>query len=65
MIKFTEKEFKNPEIDGVDPNDFPDFSDAFFVGGTVRGMDLSEAELEWATENFRELLNDLAHESLF
>ena len=65
MINFTEKEFTEPEIDGVDKRDYPDFCDAFFSYGLVNGREATEEELEYATMEFGSLLNNMAHESLF
>ena len=34
------------EIDGINMGDYPDFCDAFLVGESYKGRELSEYELE-------------------
>ena len=46
------------EVDGVDPRDYPDFSDAYFSNGCYEdGTPLTDEELE--------ILNDLASDVLW
>jgi hypothetical protein len=52
------------ELDDVYKDDYPDFSDAYVVNATFVGTELSADELSELTENYPELINDLAHESL-
>ena len=52
-------------IGGVDPSDYPDFSDAFFESGeTAEGRESTEAELEHLTDKYPEALSEMAFESL-
>lgn len=43
--RFMLKELDDIEIDGIDPSDYPDFSDAFLSHATYRGRTLSDDEL--------------------
>ena len=55
------------EVDGVDPKDYPDFCDAFFSFGvllTGDGRELTEDELIQLGEDYPEILNEMAYESL-
>lgn len=53
------------EIDGVDMDDYPDFSDAYIAYAEFEdGTPLSEDELMRLEEENYGLVNDLAHESL-
>jgi hypothetical protein len=50
------------EMDGVDPHDYPDFSDAYIVGAQfVDGTELTQEELE-LLNNEGELVSNSAHE---
>lgn len=53
-------------VDGVDRKDHPDFSDAHFSDARWKKSRalLTEAELNQLTEEFPDLLNEMAHESL-
>ena len=39
------------EIDGIDMRDYPDFCDAFLVGASYKGRELTEDELEYVQES--------------
>ena len=54
-------------IDGVDMKDHQDFSDAFFNFARWKesGKFLTEEELDQLSEESPELLNTMAHESLY
>ena len=47
------------EVDGIDMRDYPDFSDAYFVGGNF-----ADGELEDLTENELDALRDLYPDEL-
>jgi hypothetical protein len=59
-------EFENLEIDGVDNRDYPDFCDAFFSAGwhIKEDRELTDDELIQIGEDYPELLNEMAYESL-
>lgn len=51
------------DVDGVDPNDRPDFVDAYFVSGNYQdGEDLSDEELDYLTAEYPEIVGDLANQ---
>ena len=55
------------EVEGVDSGDYPDFCDAFFSYGillTGDGRELTEDELIKLGEDYPEVLNEMAYESL-
>ena len=39
------------EIDGINMGDYPDFCDAFLVGASYKGRELTEDELEYVQES--------------
>jgi hypothetical protein len=64
-IKFKGKlvDYGSIEIDDVDPNDYPDFSDAYISAAKyTNGKDLTDTELEQFQDDNYDLVNDLAHE---
>jgi len=51
------------DVDGVDPNDRPDFVDAYFVSGNYEdGEELSDEELDHLTSEYPEIVGDLANQ---
>jgi hypothetical protein len=51
------------EIDGVEADDCPDFSDAYFSAAQFEdGTPLTDEELEQLGQDFGDVLNDMAHE---
>jgi len=65
-VKIDINDTEDLEVDGVDPRDYPDFSDAYFTNGYLKGREepLSEDELEYLTNNYGEELNRAAHDSM-
>jgi len=52
---------KNAEVDGVEGDDYPDFSDAFFSYAEYEdGTPLSDEELEQLGDENGEMINQLA-----
>ena len=52
------------EVEDVDSSDYPDFCDAFFSYGEIDGRELTEDELIQLGEDYPEILNEMAYESL-
>jgi len=51
------------DVDGVDPQDRPDFVDAYFVSGNYQdGDELSDEELDYLTSEYPEIVGDLANQ---
>lgn len=66
-IEFNGKEVdpRSIEIDGVDRRDYPDFTDAYVdYAEYTDGTPLSDRELEAFTDNYGEIVNQIAHDSL-
>jgi len=52
-------------VDGVDSKDYPDFCDAYFYTGFYEdGTELTDNELEELTEEYPEVVNEMAYASL-
>ena len=61
-IKEKEVDVNSLTVEGIDPKDFPDFSDAFFASGKFKdGSELTEDELEELTFNEGESLSQMTH----
>lgn len=52
------------EVEDVDYKDYPDFCDAFFSYGELDDRELTEDELIKLGEDYPEVLNEMAYESL-
>ena len=53
------------EVDGVDPRDYPDFSDAYFSNGCYEdGTPLTDEELERLTELASDVLWEMAFDRM-
>lgn len=53
------------EVDGVDPRDYPDFSDAYFSNGCYEdGTPLTDEELERLNDLAADVLWEMAFERL-
>ena len=61
---FDFKELSDIYIDGVDPNDYPDFCDAFIESGDYGDRELTEKECEWITDTYPDYVQDKALEQL-
>jgi hypothetical protein len=63
MINGKQVDIRSLEVDGVDTEDYPDFSDAYFsVGEYTDGTPMSDQELDWLSDHHRDLLHQMAHE---
>lgn len=59
------RRIKNIEVDGVDRDDYPDFSDAFFSYAEFEdGTVLSDDELEQLGDENPEAMNEMANEAV-
>jgi len=60
------KEVENLGVDGVDTKDYPDGCDAYFCEGwhIKEDRELTEDELISLGEDYPEVLNEMAYESL-
>jgi len=54
----------NIQLDGVDPEDCPDFCDAYIESCDYDGKALTETEIEWLNSNHPEIAQGLAWEHL-
>jgi len=60
------KDVENLGVDGVDTRDYPDFCDAYFSEGwhIAEDRELTEDELIQLGDDYPEIVNELAYESL-
>ena len=65
MINGKEIDMRSLEIDGVDPRDYPDFSDAYISHASFTdGSDLSDEEMDQLNDEHGDLVHELAYDSL-
>jgi hypothetical protein len=56
----------NPEVDGVDRKDYPDFCDAYFSSAEYAdGVKLTDEELDELTDTYTDVLHAMAVETLY
>ena len=55
---------QNLEVDGVCRNDYPRFTDAYFSYAEWKenGDELTDDQLDWLTEDYPEIVNEMAFE---
>jgi len=62
-MQLNGRQVKNAEVDGVEGDDYPDFSDAFFSYAEYEdGTPLSDEELEQLGDENGEMINQLAQD---
>lgn len=62
-MQLNGRQVKNAEVDGVEGDDYPDFSDAFFSYAEFEdGTPLSDEELEQLGDENGEMINQLAQD---
>ena len=66
MKNITIKDVENLCVDNVDTRDYPDFCDAYFCEGwhISEDRELTEDELIQLSDDYPEVLNEMAYESL-
>ena len=65
MINGKEIDMRSLEIDGVNPRDYPDFSDAYISYATFTdGSELSDEEMDQLNDEHGDLVHELAYDSL-
>ena len=64
-MKFSGREIEF-DIDGIDTQDYPDFTDAYIAGAryTDTGEELTDSELEQLEDSLSDHMNELVHEEL-
>jgi hypothetical protein len=63
IMQLNGRQVKNAEVDGVEGDDYPDFSDAFFSYAEYEdGTPLSDEELEQLGDENGEMINQLAQD---
>lgn len=52
-------------VEGVDPRDYPDFCDAYLVGGAyIDGTPLTDEEMDDLCDKYADVVNEMAYDSL-
>jgi hypothetical protein len=64
MIRW--EEILDYEIEDVNPRDYPDFVDAHMGSGMhVSGRELTDDELDFINDTFKDIICELAHDMCF
>ncbi len=65
MVNGKAVDVSSLEVDGIDTRDYPDFSDAYFSGGSFEdGTELSDSDLEELSSEHGDLLHELVFDRL-
>jgi hypothetical protein len=52
-------------VEGVDPRDYPDFCDAYLIGGLYEdGTELTDEEMDDLNDKYPDIVNEMAFNSL-
>jgi len=54
----------NIEVDGIDTNDYPDFTDAFISSADYNGVEMTDEQLEALNEDYG-FVHDCVYNQLF
>ena len=54
----------NIEIDGIDTNDYPDFTDAFIASADYNGVNMTDAQIDALNEDYS-FVHDCVYAQLF
>ena len=54
----------NIEVDGIDTNDYPDFTDAFISSADYNGVEMTDEQLEALNEDY-DFVHDCVYNQLF
>ena len=65
MINFDLNLIDDVEIEGIDIEDYPDFCDAFLIGASYKGRELTEDELEYVQDSNPEWFYDKVWDTIF
>lgn len=64
-MQLNGKTVRDVEVGGVDPRDYPDFSDAYFESASYSdGTPLTDSELDQLQDLYPDVVNQLAFERL-
>lgn len=58
------EELDNVAIAGVDSSDYPDMCDSYLESAEVRGVELTESEIDYINDNFSDWIQELAREQV-
>ena len=58
------KKIDNIVIEGVETSDYPDFCNAFIASADYDGVEMSEKDLEYLTDNYQDFVHESVIESL-
>ncbi len=63
ILSFNIEHLENIVIENINPNDFPDFCDAYIVSAEIDGRELTDEELETISINESAWIQEYIHEN--
>lgn len=59
------RKIDNMEFEGIDFSDYPDFVDAFLVSADYDGIEMTEEQIDYLNDEYRDFVNERVYDSLF
>ena len=63
-MNISTKQIDNIQFEGVEPEDYPDFCNAFIASCDIDGKEATEEQLDWINDNLLENYSDEIYQSL-
>tara|TARA_R110002096_G_C14202458_1_gene689091 strand:+ start:29 stop:229 length:201 start_codon:yes stop_codon:yes gene_type:complete len=57
--------FEDIELDGIDTNDYPDFSNAFISDASYNGDKATPEQLDWLEDHLQDDIHQMVIDKLF
>lgn len=65
LDKLDFKKIDNLEFDGIDFSDYPDFVDAYLVSADYDGEEMTEEQIDYINDEYRDFVYERVYDSIF
>lgn len=65
LDKLDFKKIDNLEFDGIDFSDYPDFVDAYLVSADYDGEEMTEEQIDYINDEYRDFVYEKVYDSIF
>ncbi len=65
LDKLDFKKIDNLEFDGIDFSDYPDFVDAYLVSADYDGEEMTEEQIDYINDEYRDFVYEQVYDSIF
>ena len=63
-FQFDLSKIDNVQVEGVDPRDHPDYSDAFIASADYNGRPMTDEELDYLNDEYQDFVYEAVEDSL-